>query len=109
MTYVKAWFVAGGVPMSTAPVAREADFERTRELLRLSNERIRVSLDLLDQDVPAFMKRRTNSFCPSCNIEMAWSRSSLDITKGALVHVFICSTCGSITETKTRARWRFEQ
>ena len=43
----------------------------------------------------------TARICENCNIEMAWSRSSLVAAEQAVVHVFICSRCGGVGETKT--------
>jgi predicted RNA-binding Zn-ribbon protein involved in translation (DUF1610 family) len=39
--------------------------------------------------------------CVSCNVEMAWSRSSLVAAEKAILHVFICPRCNQIGETKT--------
>ena len=38
--------------------------------------------------------------CPNCSIEMKWSRSTL-VDATTIVHVFICSGCSHITETKS--------
>jgi hypothetical protein len=39
--------------------------------------------------------------CSSCNVEMAWSRSSLVAAEKAILHVFICPGCDQLGETKT--------
>jgi hypothetical protein len=83
--------------------------ERTHEMLRRSNERIRISLQLLDQDVPAFARRRPVPICKNCNVGMTWSRSVLDgATQQTIVNIFVCSACGTITETETRAKLHFD-
>jgi hypothetical protein len=78
------------------------EMERTDVLLRRSWERIRISLELLDHDVPGLV-RRTVPTCKSCDIQMAWSRSTLGATHRQIINVFTCSQCGEIAETKTRA------
>lgn len=83
--------------------------ERTHEMLRRSHERIRVSLKLLDQNVPAFARRRPVPICRNCNVGMTWSRSVLDATERTIVNVFLCSACGRVVETETRAKLYFEQ
>jgi predicted RNA-binding Zn-ribbon protein involved in translation (DUF1610 family) len=42
--------------------------------------------------------------CQSCNIEMAWSRSTLVAAEKAILHVFACPRCGGIGETKTQVK-----
>jgi hypothetical protein len=39
--------------------------------------------------------------CRYCNVEMAWSRSTLVAAEQVVSHIFICRKCGSIEETKT--------
>ena len=87
--------------------AREA-MERTYELLQRSNERIRISLELLAQDVPSFVRLEPVPICKQCDIGMTWSRSALSATAREIVHVFACSRCGEVAATKTRAKMSFE-
>jgi hypothetical protein len=39
--------------------------------------------------------------CRDCNVEMAWTRSTLVTAEQVVSHIFICPGCGSIEETKT--------
>ena len=55
-------------------------------------DRLKKSLEQLDPP-----------HCPKCAIEMAWSRSFL-ADAATVVHVFICPSCSSTAETKTKVR-----
>jgi predicted metal-binding protein len=55
-------------------------------------DRLKKSLEHLDPP-----------YCPNCNREMNWSRSSLEDAV-TIVHVFLCSGCSNITETRTTVR-----
>ena len=84
------------------------DMERTYELLRRSNERIRISLELLAHEVPG-LRQEPTPICKGCNTGMKWSRSALAAETRQIVHVFVCSLCGEIAQSETRARMRLEQ
>jgi hypothetical protein len=43
----------------------------------------------------------TTPICNSCGIEMAWSRSSLIAEERSILHVFVCTRCGAISDSKT--------
>jgi hypothetical protein len=89
--------------VSSDPILRaREETERTYELLRRSNERIRISLELLEHDVPGLVRHQA-LICKSCNAGMRWSRSTLDETKRAVVHMFVCPSCGERAQTETRA------
>jgi predicted RNA-binding Zn-ribbon protein involved in translation (DUF1610 family) len=91
--------------VSEYPVLRaREEMERTYELLRHSNERIRLSLELLDHVVPGLVRRQAPPVCKSCDIGMTWSRSTLDETRRAVVHIFFCPSCGEQARTETRAK-----
>lgn len=79
----------------------------TYELVRRSNELIRISLALLDHDVPGPLRPKV-PICRSCEIAMTWSRSALDATGLQITHVFTCSRCGESAETETRAKLRLQ-
>jgi hypothetical protein len=101
----------GDMAMSGDPVAGpSAEPERTHEMLRRSNERIRASLALLDQHVAALARGQPVPICKNCNAGMAWSRSVLgDTTEQTIVNIFVCSACGTTTETETRLKLHFAQ
>ena len=84
------------------------EMERTYELLRRSNERIRISLELLAHDVPG-LRQEPTPICKRCHIGMKWSRSALAVETRQIAHVFVCSLCGEIAQSETRARMRLEQ
>lgn len=86
----------------------DEEMERTYELLRRSNERIRISLELLAHDVPG-LRQEPTPICKRCNTGMKWSRSALAEATRQIVHVFVCSLCGEIARIETRARTRLEQ
>jgi hypothetical protein len=77
--------------------------ERTSELLRRSTERIRISLELLDHDLPIFLRRQEKPICKGCGAAMSWSRSSLDAAERAVTSVFTCDRCGMVEETTADA------
>ena len=90
--------------MSSDPVLQtRGETQHTYELLRRSNERIRISLELLDHEVLGSVRRQALT-CKSCSVGMTWSRSILDETKRAVVHIFVCPLCGkrAMTETPTK-------
>jgi hypothetical protein len=39
--------------------------------------------------------------CRDCNVELAWTRSTLVAAEQVVSHIVMCSRCGSIDETKT--------
>jgi hypothetical protein len=39
--------------------------------------------------------------CRCCNVEKAWSRSSLVAADQLVSHIFMCPRCSSVEETKT--------
>lgn len=91
--------------MSGDPVLRaREETERTCELLRRSHEQIRMSLELLEHDVPGLVSRQAPPICKSCDVGMMWSRSMLDETKWAIIHIFVCPLCGERAETETRVK-----
>ena len=83
--------------------------ERTCELLRRSTERIRISLEILNRDLPFFARRQEKPHCKGCNTTMSWSRSSLDAAERTVTNVFTCDLCGMLAETTTQARVMVEQ
>lgn len=84
------------------------ELDRTAAQLRHSLQRIRISIELLECDVPGLIRWRPSPQCKYCNMEMKWSRSFLAETGREIAHVFICSWCGELSETNTRARVRLE-
>jgi predicted RNA-binding Zn-ribbon protein involved in translation (DUF1610 family) len=86
--------------------ARE-EAERTYELVRRSNEQIRASVELLEHDAPGRVRHRAPT-CQSCHVGMTWSRSVLDETKRAVVHMFVCPRCGEQAKTETRPKLLLE-
>jgi hypothetical protein len=38
--------------------------------------------------------------CRGCNVEMAWSRSTLVAAEQLVSHIFICPRCSGVDETK---------
>jgi hypothetical protein len=47
------------------------------------------------------MEQGAVPICGTCNVEMAWTRSTLVAAEQAISHMFICPKCYSIGETKT--------
>lgn len=41
--------------------------------------------------------------CPTCNVEMKWSRSTL-VTSDTIQHLFLCPNCHRIGETTSKVR-----
>ncbi len=52
-------------------------------------DRLKKSLEQLEAPI-----------CPSCNIEMSWSRSTL-VNPTTVAHVFVCPRCTTIAESKS--------
>jgi hypothetical protein len=55
-------------------------------------DRLKKSLEQLEAPI-----------CPSCNIEMSWTHSSL-VDRTTIVHVFICPSCTTTTESKSTVK-----
>jgi len=66
--------------------------ERTGQLLARSSD-----------EIPRATRRQRAPVCETCNVEMRWSRSALDIAGRSARHVFACPTCGAVNETTSPA------
>jgi hypothetical protein len=46
------------------------------------------------------IERLAAPICDACNVEMAWSRSTLVAAEQTILHVFACPRCDKFTQTK---------
>jgi hypothetical protein len=47
------------------------------------------------------IKQLAAPICAACNVEMAWSRSTLTAADHVVIHIFACRRCGGIGKVVT--------